>query len=85
MKANNFTVGVVLAAVILAIAIIAGLVWAGRDPEAVTYLILALLPATISALIGVRASVQAKKSVDELREEVVTEETPPEPRHLRDR
>lgn len=84
MKPNNFQVAVVLASVVLVIAIIAGLVFVGKDPAAVTYLILALLPATISALIGVRASVQAKKSVEELKDEM-HEETPSAPRHLDDR
>lgn len=70
MKLSNFQVAVILASVVLLIAIIAGLVFAGKDPAAVSYLILALLPGIISALIGVRVSTQAKQTVEELKEEV---------------
>jgi uncharacterized Tic20 family protein len=78
MKLSNFQMAVILASVVAVIAIIAGLVLVDKDPAAVSYLVLALLPSTIATLIGVRASQQAKEKAGGPVEE------PPHPRHLDD-
>lgn len=70
MKLNTWTTAVILASLVAVIAIVAGLVWVGKDPASVIYLISAILVPTIASLLGVRKAVQTERKVDDVKGEV---------------
>lgn len=67
MNSNNFKYALVVTAVIAVIAIVAGLIWVGKDVAAVLYLITAVLVPTVSAVLGVKISADTRDKVDEVQ------------------
>lgn len=67
MNSNNFIYALVVTAVIAVIAIVAGLIWVGKDVAAVLYLITAVLVPTVSAVLGVKISADTRDKVDEVQ------------------
>ena len=76
MNSNNFKYALVVTALVVVIAIVAGLIFAGKEVATVLYLIMAVLVPTVSGITGVKISADTREKVEDLAHRVDEQEQP---------
>lgn len=70
MNSSNFKYALVVTAIVIVIALVAGLIFAGKEVVSVIYLITAVLVPTVSGVLGVKISTDTRDKVEEVQRSI---------------